>query len=852
MLFHDSDVDSEYEDSPIVSWYKSLAPAKKNAARLGHEQLFKRGKYEFGSVPDQDALVEHILNAKESCRIFHEMLPENGCRMFADIDADGIPMPKELVFLQFNALMSDVFDKVPGLPKFKPKNVRISISSGKKTSAHWSYIGPSFHSHKEQKTFWKFVSSELRDNYPDLYFGVNDDHNQVVSQSVIDLGVYKQGSLRAVLCHKEGEDRTLYPSKLNPKTQRATKLKNYNLQEYLMWNPDADEWYKLNLPKTEYKKVNIDCNIEQIISDELGMKVHEINGALITLRNDGGSRTCVIGGEENKSDNGYVIIKRDGLVFRCHDEGCEGQEKMIHEFASEHEDKYQVFRDYTQFVGTHPVALAEIQAWVKKTMVLIDNGGDNFLLTRGEYKYPNDEFGHPKYPSFFYWKTVRAKDVLSTLTKRTNVVNDAYDEAYAEQYSEMSLKDKKAEGVNRIKASPSLYTLIGPSTASEDGFLTYCMESNSMPNFDKVSFVPYLARKGKAVLYDAFNTFTGFPMDSIPMQIADSFENSLWYKHIGSELMNGDAEEAGHFYDFLSDIVQDPATIKGISHLFYSEQGMGKSLMGDWLKRLIGDNLVYSFSNVGDYFDGFNSAHHSKLIKIFEEVSDKGDAFYKHDVLKARQTAPEEVVKIKYMNDYTVPNYARHIYFTNNPNCLYVENSDRRHTMHKANNRYANKTEYFGHIVKELCDPQFVRSAFEFFATRVYTKASVYTAHESKYKNEQKIKNLPLGVKFLIEAVEGGFAGIVHQGDKVHASSLHKAFVEWCRENGSKGSVAAFGSAMDKLNIQVPKSSKINGKVAKGYKINVNDLQTTLRTFLKLPAFAFDIMEPNSDEDSEG
>ena len=411
----------------------------------------------------------------------------------------------------------------------------------------------------------------------------------------------------------------------------------------------------------------------------------------------------------------------------------------------------------------------------------------------------------------------------------------------------MNAKDQSNISIqDSMKVSETLYTNLGPNRSHEQGFLETCLLTNALPNFDKVSFVPYLRRNGVPVIYDAFNTFTGFPMDNQPYT-GGKFEDSLWFKHIRDELMNGDILETDHFWDFLADIIQDPSTIKGISHLFYSEQGMGKSLMGDWLKRLIGGNLVYSFSNVADYFDGFNSAHHSKLIKIFEEVSDRGDAFYKHDILKARQTAPEEVVKIKYMNDYTVPNYSRHIYFTNNPNCLYVENSDRRHTMHKANNRFANNTNYFGAIVDELKNELAVRDAFEFFATRKYEKRSVFTAFETKYKTVQKEKNLPQGIKYLIETIESNFEGITRQGDKVYAKALHSGFIAWCSDNGSKGSIAAFKSALDKLDIDPPKNSRVHRKCMKVYVLNVANLEKRIQRFLRREDFKFDISELSSD-----
>ena len=53
-----------------------------------------------------------------------------------------------------------------------------------------------------------------------------------------------------------------------------------------------------------------------------------------------------------------------------------------------------------------------------------------------------------------------------------------------------------------------------------------------------------------------------------------------------------DEGELNHFLDHMADSVQDPAHIKGTSHLFYSQQGTGKGLLAAFMCKLIGNSNV--------------------------------------------------------------------------------------------------------------------------------------------------------------------------------------------------------------------------------------------------------------------
>lgn len=126
-----------------------------------------------------------------------------------------------------------------------------------------------------------------------------------------------------------------------------------------------------------------------------------------------------------------------------------------------------------------------------------------------------------------------------------------------------------------------------------------------------------------------FNIFSGFPLEKIKLTKDIDFTKSLLYKHIRDEFCCENDGKFNHFLDHIADIIQCPAEIRGPSHLFYTKQGMLKGGMAKWMSKLLGSDHVISFGNTDDYFSNFNADQSNKLLKIFEEVSDKGTAFKK-------------------------------------------------------------------------------------------------------------------------------------------------------------------------------------------------------------------------------
>ena len=383
------------------------------------------------------------------------------------------------------------------------------------------------------------------------------------------------------------------------------------------------------------------------------------------------------------------------------------------------EPSFDLYTDFEKLVNKE-VYIERVSYWCKSSIVLINNGGNHFFLTK------NKRIDSMTNEASIYYKQVSEKNLLNNLNVNCYVINEGYDAKFALEYNEMSKQEReKVSPAQLASLKQYLYSILGPTTMHGDGYVSTAIRHRALTSKNNVEFYPYLARNGEPVLYDCFNIFTGFPLEKIPNTLPNMFEQSLLYKHLGDEMMNGDIGELNHFLDHIADMIQQPHLVRGPSHLFYTSPGMGKGMLEVLMSRLLGQDHVITFGDISTYFSNFNSEQSNKILKIFEEVSDKGEAFHKHDRLKGDQTKKTERIEPKGIDAYSIRHCARYWYYTNNENALYIENNDRRHTMHRANNRMANITEYFNQLWALVRNEAFCRMVFEYFATRTYTEKGV-------------------------------------------------------------------------------------------------------------------------------
>jgi hypothetical protein len=505
-------------------------------------------------------------------------------------------------------------------------------------------------------------------------------------------------------------------------------------------------------------------------------------------------------------------------------------------------------------IANKDVHLEVALEWMRNSIFYIINGGKGFFLTKNK-----SEDAVTKQSRIYYTK-VKKEELIDTIASDCNIINPRFDYEYWQEHR------NNTKEIDLVKFNKYLFTNLSKDhSKKETSLLSYFFFKEKMNNYNCVDFVPFLEKKGIPII-KAYNIFSGFPMEKFNLNDYKdckdvNFEGSSFYKHIRDEWMNGNEDEFNHFLDFVADIIQDPINIKTVSHMIYTKQGNGKGALSEFLSKLIGRDYVISFVNTEAYFCNFNVNNSNKLIKIFEEVSDKGAAFKNHDRLKGEQSMPYERIEPKGYDAYEIRHCARFVYFTNNENALYVEADCRRFTCHKSNNKHANDLVYFRPIWDEIRNWKYIKSAFEFFANRKYQYESVITCYNNVFKREQKVINFCTTHKFLLQLGKDNFEETISNGDneyqqkldfltddKIKITVLSNAFKRWCDKTYSKGiyNLNTFKTQIKKLDIEenegkISKSlnPEYNNTKQRYYILNTDILKQKFRKFLSDDTFEY-------------
>jgi len=259
------------------------------------------------------------------------------------------------------------------------------------------------------------------------------------------------------------------------------------------------------------------------------------------------------------------------------------------------------YYDFKNLVGKE-VDLDVAVEWLNNSVVLIENGGAAFFLTKCK------TIDNVTKTERVTYKPIKKDVLFDNLDAKCLIRNNKYDY----DYCVANKKVKNKEGLDQEKLKPYLFETLRVKM----GFLQNYFEERKLKSCDFVDFVPFLERNGEPYVGDSFNMFTGFPFERVTLTKEIDFEKSHIYKHIRDELMNGNVDEFNHFLDHLADMIQDPANIKSTGHVFYSAEGCGKGLLAEFVSKLIGADHFISFENTEAYFGQFNADQANKILRF--------------------------------------------------------------------------------------------------------------------------------------------------------------------------------------------------------------------------------------------
>lgn len=367
-----------------VTFYRKQDRAIDAMMREGNKILIKYGNFEFGTVKDNDQFAKLILETPPDDRIYYEVL-RGPQKLFADIDGEfqflNYSKPEQVVPMILEYLQKEI-------DNFDPKKMLwLNSSTNEKLSIHFVYPEIVFENHTQQSNFWKKAVLELEKTKHESNVIFERQDKAFTSRPLIDIQVYSANrAMRAVYCHKKGSNRVLVPCTYTDGIFKQI-TKPVDITDYLINSESPNFTFTKDV--SYHNRILTREYIEKIIKKHVpNTELIGIKGNLFKLKTVG-TRICPIGGEENESDGCYVVWKRDGLYYGCHDAGCQGHMKKILEIDST-KTKTAETRAKINFYDVHH---GESYPMAKLTKSLLEG---KLVYAGKHFYYYNEKTGHWK------------------------------------------------------------------------------------------------------------------------------------------------------------------------------------------------------------------------------------------------------------------------------------------------------------------------------------------------------------------------------------------------------------------------------------------------------------------------
>ena len=178
---------------------------------------------------------------------------------------------------------------------------------------------------------------------------------------------------------------------------------------------------------------------------------------------------------------------------------------------------------------------------------------------------------------------------------------------------------------------------------------------------ERINALCYLPGQDSIVGH-AFNTFKDVSVKPI-----EGVDVSEMLDHIHDNICNENTEYYHYVVKWLAHLVQHPAKRPMTGIAIIGDQGTGKGVFIDFLKRLMGGPRNANTTASSDDTKGFNYALGNKLLVVFDEATFAGDR-KQSDFMKKLVTEPRIRIEQKGLDAYEVDNFARVMITSNNRN----------------------------------------------------------------------------------------------------------------------------------------------------------------------------------------
>jgi len=317
-------------------------------------------------------------------------------------------------------------------------------------------------------------------------------------------------------------------------------------------------------------------------------------------------------------------------------------------------------------------------------------------------------------------------------------------------------------------------------------FMDEWLDDDKVIKYDRMDFIP-----DRSICHEkVYNLFDGFAVDKIEYaDMSDDVIDEL-IKPIKQHLNLLTTDNGDWLLKWLANIIQDPKNRSQVAPLIRDEGnllvlggGTGKTSFFQWIMAdIIGEKYCYSVANNAEMYESFNGCFEGKLLIVVEEAN--GDSNFKNnDTLKAKLTATKTKVNKKNIEAYSVQDYSRWCFFTNNRNPIAINSHSRRFAVFDTNpakrgdDKYFNK--FFEHLEKTEVKVAFFRYLKKFKDVPKTPIDWFQSIPATNALREVMTINAPPVIKWILYNLK---AGLMCDGYVSELYFLFKSFIKEKRE----------------------------------------------------------------------
>jgi hypothetical protein len=667
----------------------------------------------------------------------------------------------------------------------------------------------------DQQRFFNAVNNVLHVN-DDWQFLDTTDKSYIV-KTFIDFGVYnKNRQMRLPYCTKMKPKLGYGVRSLKPRDEDNFDISEWMITDISGCDGDAVDVSVYPADITCQKRAVWSKDLIQGILDAGDMKVSisELKGNLITLKNKQKNRVCPINGEDNYGDNAYAVVRGSQLYYRCHDEGCKGQERLLHtlndgcgekllpeppfrkicdEYKRKDKDEY-----FWEPCGNGVVPTPAYKAFLKSSVMELNKycvsikGVKPYVLYRTEEQteYGTNVIWHPQMFEAFhqtfqqYRLTGHARRVVLTKLWLEDIDRRCYQKEDCRPYE------------NVLDNPPNVFnTYQGLAISKEQAFTKGKSDCDKILNFIKNSWC-----RGKEDVYD-------------------------WV------------------LNWMAHLVQKPWVKMQTSIVLQGTEGTGKGMIVQLLGKIIGENHYFQPSGEDDMFGAFNYLLDNRLLVFGDEMTWGGDK-KNAGMLKKLLTEKTRSSNCKYAPQRRVSNMINWIFASNNDWVIPAGMRARRYTVLKVNQDLYTMTRDEKRELWKFCPYSFAK----FLYSRDISEFDCNVHVETEGLKEQKIHSMSRVHNHLFNEIENG---TLQFGEWIPKQDLYMSFAA---SGGSGFKVKAKEFWLDfekimKLEFKKKKATKLSGAYDRFMCVHIPERDVLIDAFNRL--YNCEMINKNVDEIEE-